>query len=314
MLANSFKSVCRQSQIIRCFSYSASENQKYRLEINRKLNVLKMNTQHREFTYEQPEMIYDKKTGDVIIVDKSLERKKSVVQSFDDLEQERKALSQELGKVTSDAERAKVEAEWFHRLQSKYEIDPLKFHVFTRDFFRVDVGLIIQRPPIFMKMTRRDVEQLKRRSQIMNEHYVDMKKYNEDFREICKLNSDILENNPYCSTQNLDNYPTHRDPSSGETYCAASKHWEKVDPKMQDHHSIHYAAEDRTYLLFRNKYTGEWQFPTQPMKFGLSFTRSKQNFFSSFSGDKWRIRFVGMLPQQHTVRHFTEAEREDPMN
>lgn len=44
MLANSFKSVCRQSQIIRCFSYSASENQKYRLEINRKLNVLKMNT------------------------------------------------------------------------------------------------------------------------------------------------------------------------------------------------------------------------------------------------------------------------------
>lgn len=83
---------------------------------------------------------------------------------------------------------------------------------------------------------------------------------------------------------------------------------------MKDTHSIHYAGEDRTYLLFKNKYTDEWQFPAEPMKFGLSFTRSKQNFFTSFSEDKWRIRFAGMLPQQHTVRHFTEAEKEDPLN
>lgn len=86
MLANSLKTVCRQAQAYRCFSYSAMENQKHRLEINRKLNLLKMNTKDREFTYEQPEMIYNKKTGDVIIVDKTLERKKSVVQNLDDLE------------------------------------------------------------------------------------------------------------------------------------------------------------------------------------------------------------------------------------
>jgi hypothetical protein len=33
--------------------------------LKRKLNMLKMMTEDAEFTYEQPEMIYDKKTGDV---------------------------------------------------------------------------------------------------------------------------------------------------------------------------------------------------------------------------------------------------------
>lgn len=113
------------------------------------------------------------------------------------------------------------------------------------------------RPAIFMKMSPRDVEQLKRRSQLMNEYHIDMKKYSQDFRELSKLNSDILENNSYCSTQNIDNYPTHKS-AEGETYAAASKHWVNVDPKMQDHRSIHYAAEDRTYLILKNKYTGEW--------------------------------------------------------
>lgn len=171
----------------------------------------------------------------------------------------------------------------------------------------------MMRPAIFMKMSPRDVEQLKRRSQLMNEYHIDMKKYSQDFRELSKLNSDILENNSYCSSQNIDNYPTHKS-AEGETYAAASKHWVNVDPKMQDHRSIHYAAEDRTYLILKNKYTGEWQFPSKPMKFGESFTRSKQDLFSSLSGDKWRVRFSGLMPQQHSIRRFSEAEMEDPKN
>lgn len=60
-----------------------------------------------------------------------------------------------------------------------------------------------------MTMSPRDMDQLKRRSNIMNEHFVDMKKYQDEFEEVCKMNTDILETNPYVSTQNLDNYPTH---------------------------------------------------------------------------------------------------------
>jgi hypothetical protein len=37
-----------------------------------------------------------------------------------------------------------------------FELDPSAFHVFSRDFMRVDVGLMVQRPPIFMHMRDRD--------------------------------------------------------------------------------------------------------------------------------------------------------------
>ena len=67
------------------------------------------------------------------------------------------------------------------------------------------------------------------------------------------------------------------DPETNEVkeYAAASKFFPYVDPTMQDRRSIHYAAEDRTYLIFRNKYTHEWEFPTGKMHFGDSFVRGK---------------------------------------
>lgn len=87
-----------------------------------------------------------------------------------------------------------------------------------------------------------------------------------------KLNEDILGDNPYGSKMNLDNYPTHRfvDPKTNEVreYCAASKYFVNVDPNMEDRKSIHYAAEDRTYFIVRNKYTKEWEFPTSKIFFG----------------------------------------------
>jgi hypothetical protein len=125
---------------------------------------------------------------------------------------------------------------------------------------RVDIGLIVQRPPIFMKTSPRDMEQMKMRSNIMNEHYLNLKSHVAEFEEVTKLNEDLLANNPYCSNMNLDNFPTHK--LGDETYCAASKNWSKVDPQAKDVRSLHYASEDRVFLIFRNKYTQEWEFPT----------------------------------------------------
>ena len=158
------------------------------------------------------------------------------------------------------------------KMVAEFDIDPSKFYVFSRDFMRVDVGLMIQRPPIFMTMRPRDIEFLKFKSNIMNEFYCNQKQFSDDFEEISKLNEDILGDNPYISKMNLDNYPTHKiqDPTTNEDieYCAASKHFANVDPLMDDRRSLHYAAEDRTYLIVRNKFTHEWEFPTHKMYFG----------------------------------------------
>ena len=114
---------------------------------------------------------------------------------------------------------------------------------------------------------------------MMAEYHCNMRKYIEEFEEVAKLNEHVLAGNPYASDKNLDNYPTHRyvDPKSGETleYAAASKSFANVDPEADDIRSLHYAPEDRTYLILRNKFTDEWEFPTTEIFFGTSFLRAK---------------------------------------
>jgi len=157
-------------------------------------------------------------------------------------------------------------------MMTEMEVDPSQFYVFSRDFMRVDVGLMIQRPPIFMTMRKRDVDFLKLKTDVMNEYYLNQRKYTDEFEEVSKFNENILGDNPYASKMNLDNYPTHRlkDASTGAEmeYCAASKHFSKVDPAIEDRQSLHFAGEDRTYLIFKNKYTKEWEFPTGRIYFG----------------------------------------------
>lgn len=107
------------------------------------------------------------------------------------------------------------------------DVDPSMFYAFTRDWMRIDVGLMIQRPPIFVRMRDHDVNFLRDRAKLMNEYYCDQRQFTDEFLDVSKLNEDILSKNPYASRLNLDNYPTHKmkDPVTGEEmdYCGASK-------------------------------------------------------------------------------------------
>jgi hypothetical protein len=87
-----------------------------------------------------------------------------------------------------------------------------------------------------------------------------------------------------------------------------------VDPRCEDRRSIHYAAEDRTFLILKNKYTGRWEFPTSKIMLGTTLLRGKQDLFARISKDTWKIKFVSNLPMVHTLRDFTIAENEDTEN
>ena len=139
------------------------------LQVRRKMQILRMFSDLKDFDYEAPQMQYDKKTGDIKIIEASkggqqagkpgAKSTKKVIGNVDDLERERKALFNELG--LDEKGYAKNEKESIDKYADKiktaqdrmirdFEIDPTAFHVFSRDFMRVDVGLMIQRPPIFL--------------------------------------------------------------------------------------------------------------------------------------------------------------------
>ncbi len=68
-----------KSQAKRPFTTSISEIHKLDAQLKRKLNVLKMVTEDAEFTYEPPEMIYDKSTGDVTILPKKIKKRGTMI-------------------------------------------------------------------------------------------------------------------------------------------------------------------------------------------------------------------------------------------
>ena len=57
-------------------------------------------------------MIYDKKTGDVIIIDKSHEKRKKIIQNLDDLKEERSAMQQEIDGASTPEGKAEAWAKW----------------------------------------------------------------------------------------------------------------------------------------------------------------------------------------------------------
>jgi len=50
------------------------------------------------------------------------------------------------------------------------------------------------------------------------------------------------------------------------------------------------------------------------MNFGQTLVRAKHNLFTKLSNGVWNIKFAGNLPQVHTIRDFTIAEKEDERN
>ena len=202
--------------------------------------------------------------------------------------------------------------------KADYDFDPAQFYCFSKDMLRIDVGLIIQRAPIFMRFREREMNFMHNREKLMEEYYCDTKQFINEIKDVSKLNENVMAKVPYHSDMNTDNHPTHKwvdkETNKEMEYSPASKKWDLVDPHCKDMKSIHYAGEDRTFLIVKNKYTGEWEFPVTKVMFGETFFKAKLKLFNTLTDNQWRITFFGSSPILHTLREFTPAEDKDRLN
>jgi hypothetical protein len=67
------------------------------LKVKRKLHVLRMYTEFKDFNYEPPQMYYDKASGDIKIKEKEVDRNKKIIKNIDDLNKEKQKLFAEVG-------------------------------------------------------------------------------------------------------------------------------------------------------------------------------------------------------------------------
>lgn len=146
----------------------------------------------------------------------------------------------------------------------------------------------------------------------MNEYNLDIRQYYKDVKEETSFVDDMFARNPYVAITNRDNIPSHEMKTSDGTvkkYAAASKNWRNVDPNVTDRKSLHYAAQQQTYLLFKNKYTGDWEFPTITLSGTDSFSKARRDLFAKLTGNKWVVRHPDNIPNLSTIRPFTGQEK-----
>ena len=237
-------------------------------------------------------------------------------------------------------------AELYHKydlsVSKEYEIDKSKFYGRTIDKCRIDVGIIIQRPAIFLSISDREMEWLKYRYNFMMEYDVNYNSLEKDMEMYGTPTEELMDEAMPKRYLNPDNYPTHRVPkpvdnnniykntsNSPEIYSddedildsgeydyiwAASKNYLKSDIYMSDPHSIQYAGKHRIFLLVKDIHTGEWGFPTSTLYMDESFVVGKNKLFEQLSGGKWETTFAYGTPLVTTLRDFSIVENEDEMN
>jgi hypothetical protein len=202
-------------------------------------------------------------------------------------------------------------------LSPEFEKKSLSY-VTTTDNMRVDAGLVISREPILVSAQKEDMEFGKYRRTQFKKYFYNVDKHLEEIDTFNDVSSDYWD---LCSGQfklNHDNKPNirkwNKDKNAYDFYCLNSKHWTLTDPNVTDNKSIQYSSMDRTYMLFKNKKNGQYEFPTISLYNGDSFYDSKYKLFFFLAQDEFKVFYKNPFPVFQITRDFHEYEKEDPKN
>ena len=205
--------------------------------------------------------------------------------------------------------KGKVDPKDLYLLQ-QYKLKNLR-NAKTNDNYRLDVGLIISRPPIFLTFTEEEMDNIKFRHEFH-------KKYNLYF----KISDDLMNFSKRAPNYgydfaNLDNLMTHRkvvSPKKTITYGMNSKMFKLADPNMKDPRHIQYEGCMRVYFIVKDKSSQEWIFPERPILEKESVKDAKENLFELISQEKWSVYHVGNIPVVCNRRDLYEHELKSSRN
>lgn len=204
-------------------------------------------------------------------------------------------------------EKKGIDAKTFEYLQQRMKATQGRA-ILDKQNFRIDLGLLISRDPIFLTIEDKEMEGLKFRLKISKKYKLML--------PIAKELTEFQEKDTPPS-EGIDDLPTHeivRPDGTRVTYSGNSKIYTKVDPEVMDNKSIQYAGAYRTHLMFKDKKTQKWVFPSINMTEKATFTNTKANLFSTVSNSKWEVVYPTHNPMCVAKRGLTDEEKKDPMN
>lgn len=136
--------------------------------------------------------------------------------------------------------------------KSKY----LDFNI-TSDLYRIDLGLLIQRPAIYLPLQNIEVDKLN-----LDAHFYFKNGLRYQFNPIL-MNFPDQGPNDESDKKDFNNIKTHsrkNEDGTTTTYAMNSKLYEEVDPSITDNKSIQYSPFTSVYLLIKHV-DGKWCLP-----------------------------------------------------
>jgi hypothetical protein len=157
----------------------------------------------------------------------------------------------------------------------------------------------------------------KYRRNTFRKYFMDTDKLYDDIEGMNDVTTSYWDTLSNIFKANGDNKPKLRKLNENgeyDFYCPESKHYSLVSPYVDDKRSIQYAPLERTYMYFKNKHTGEMEFPTIPLHNGDLFNDVKYRLFLNLTRENFKIFFYDHHPGFMITRDFHDYEREDPKN
>lgn len=215
-------------------------------------------------------------------------------------EKKKKTKEQELRDLEKENKESEDSIARFRRLKQRFAS--------TKDLYRVDVGLIIDRPPIFLNFSPLEMENLKYRSYL-----------NKKYKYFPTIPKELLEFKISAGglSPNFENQMTHKKENSDGTheyYCENSKVFSEVDPTVMNTKSIQRAGNYKVYMIFKNAETGNWEFPSLHLLENQTFKEARAVLFDAISSGRWQISHYPTEPFVFMQRDFTLKEKEDARN
>lgn len=305
---------------------------------DRVLKLLEENTPVEELTIEDARIIMEKLNEEVNYLDAYYKNKIYMDEmrliSLQHLTWEMREEKEETYQITDNNEH--LVRRHFDKIDKYYDYSrsehiARKVHSYatTLDNHRVDVGLIFNRPPIFIHVPEKEIEFMKYRRNTMNKYYLDMTKYIQEFEVFDDVKRDISTQSYGGKEINLPNMRALKtnDNKRGmknisefnnndyDFYSSHSKFYKIVDPDILDSKSIQTESCYDVYLVCKNKFTGRWEFPTMPLRNGDSFKDAKRRFLFNLVKNEFKYHLPpNFKPIMQLSREFFEFEREDIKN
>ena len=153
---------------------------------------------------------------------------------------------------------------------------------------------------------------LKTRRDFFKKYYYDFDKLSNELDQFNDHTVDFWDNVKNDVKNNIDNAINikrfNKEKNKMEFYSLYSKNWRLVDPDVKNNKSIQYNGLNRVYVLFKNKNTGKWEFPTISLKWGDTFGQKKELLQYILSRDQFKVHFPSQHPFIQLTRGFYKNE------